>query len=174
VSAARASLLGARFLCWVRALRPAAGVGAALARTGERPASMRYLEGALDLAPQKPELLGAMATALAEGGDSGRAEKLLRQRIALDPKEESGWSELGMAIARDGDVAAHLRVVQEAERAMGKPAMTLRTQHARLQLQVGDGRGAAATLLEMLRLRPELGYLDRYLREAYRKVGEEP
>ena len=147
---------------------------AALARSGERPMSIRYFERALDRAPQKPDLLGEMASALAEDGEGGRAERLLRERIALDPKDEAGWAELGMSISREADVAAHLRITYEAERAIGRPAMTLRTQHARLQLATGDARGAAATLLEMLRLRPELGYLDTYLREAYRKVGEEP
>lgn len=149
-------------------------VGAALGRAGEVPAAARYFANALEEGPQKPELYTDAARALAAADDRAGAERMLRERIALDPANEAGWAELGLVLLQAEDVAAHARVVAEAERALGAPSMMLRYQSAKLQLATGDARGAIETLLAMKKLRPDLDYYDDLLREAYVRLGAQP
>ena len=149
-------------------------VAAALARSGQVPQSARYLEGALAKAPQKPEVLDDLARALAASGDVAGAERVMRQRIALDPANEGGWAGLGLVLLQAEDVESHTRVLAEAERVLGAPSLLLRYQHAKLQLTTGDARGAIETLLAMKKLRPELDDYDDLLREAYGRLGAQP
>lgn len=153
---------------------PEACVAAALARSGQVPQSAKYLAGALAKAPQKPEVLDELARVLAASGDTAGAERVLRQRIDLDPANEGGWAELGLVLLQAEDLDAHYRVLTEAERVLGAPSLLLRYQHAKLQLSKGDARGAIETLLAMKKLRPELNYYDDLLREAYGRLGAQP
>jgi len=61
------------------------------------PASAKYLEAALAKAPQKPEVLDDLARTLAANGDTAGAEHVLRQRIDLDPvNETAGFRQSGI------------------------------------------------------------------------------
>ena len=131
-----------------------------------------FWQRALEKAPGSVALYGRAARAAEKGGDLPRAEKLLRQRIGIDPHDEAAWAELGLLFMRTSRVEPHRNVLAEAERALGSPSLLLLDQHATLLLERGEARQAIDLLLQMKKLRPDLQYIDAKLRDAYQLLGE--
>ncbi len=108
--------------------------------TADRTAiARRYCERAVQLAPDNPVALGALAVFLTQrGGDHPRAEELLRRASTLDPTEPRYARNLALVVGRQNGAAgtaAAMKLLEEAVARFPQDALV----HYNLGIQYRDG-----------------------------------
>lgn len=118
--------------------------------------AVHYLEQALAIAPEHPQVLNMFGTQMIMQGEFARARDLIARAAAADPREPILWLNLARAYRELGDT--------EGERESLDKALALDARHfiglmrkAHLLQRTGKNAAAAATWLQALAMAPPPG-----------------
>lgn len=129
------------------------------------PLAWSLLHGQRQALSNDPAALDALAELDAERGNYTEAEAEFRRVLVLQPLDVTALSNLGTLLARQGELPAATKLLQQAyqrNRDLGGLAMNL----ARVQCFAGDASGEARTLRTALRYNPGVTRIQQQLDAA--------
>lgn len=144
-------------------------LGRALLRIGKPAEARDHLEVAYTLAPNDPEVIQALAEAMADSGAHEDMARFLRQVIEERPTVPN-WIRLGNMLARVGDIDSATSALRTAATVDGGRTIEPQLALARLYRAIGDDAAA----LDRYRMAIYLDPANTEANNAIRAFGEIP
>lgn len=126
------------------------------------PAAWQQLNAERDQIANDKAALDALGNLSAERGDLKQADHVFRQVLALDPDDLTALSNLGVLLAKEGQLNDSIAMLEKAfDKNQDIPGLSMNL--ARVQCMAGDGAAARRTLNTALGYCPDLEDMRRLL-----------
>ncbi len=149
-----------------------------LARAGSDEAAAALLADSGAELPEDRQALRQLAVTAQSAGRPEVAERALRRVVELDPRDDNGWSNLGVFLERQSRVDALEELLERSRELFSPPPTYLYRATGRALAAADRPRRAVEVLIEARDTLPETaggdwsrGWIDHELAPAYRSLG---